>query len=219
MLAVLATPDASPAAARLHEALGKVYEHGDLQRELPTLAGKVQQLKGEDNWFDLLGRFLEVDLTPLAPVLRVLAYGGALLSVFLLALWLARRMAEGEADSLDAARTGVVDELGPRPLQDAALAAAEGRYGEAIHLLLLRTFEELLTRSGARLWPGLTSRELVHLAPCPEGARPALAELVGAVEASTFAGMPASEADYLRCADRFRALEGALKTGARLSTT
>jgi hypothetical protein len=217
MLALLATPDALPTAARLQDALGKVYGRGDLQRDHPTLAGQVQPLQGEDDWFDLLGRFLEVDLTPLAPVLRVLAYGGALLSVFLLALWLARRMAEGEADALDAARTGVVDELGPRPLRDAALAAAEGRFGEAIHLLLLRTFEELLTRSGTRLWPGLTSRELVHLAPCPEGARPALAELVFAVEACSFAGMPASESDYLRCAARFRALEGALKAGARSS--
>jgi hypothetical protein len=215
MLALLSTPDAQPAAARLQEALGKVYERGELQRSLPTLAGKVDQLKGEEDWFDLLGRFLAVDLTPLAPVLRVLAYGGALLAVLLLGLWLARRLAEGEADALDAERTAVVDDLGPRPLQDAALAASEGRFGEAIHLLLLRTFEELLARAGARLWPGLTSRELVHLAPCPEGARPALAELVGAVEACSFAGRPASEADYLRCADRFRALEGALKARAR----
>ena len=214
MLALLATPDAPAAAARLQEALGKVYGHGELQRELPSLTGQLEQLKSEDDWFDLLGRFLEVDLTPLAPVLRVLAYGGALLSVFLLALWLARRMAQGEADAQDAERTRVVDELGPRPLQDAALAAAEGRFGEAIHLLLLRTFEELLTRSGSRLWPGLTSRELVHLAPCPEGARPALAELVFAVEACSFAGKPASETDYLRCQDRFRALESSLKAGA-----
>ncbi len=211
MLALLATPDVTPAATRLQGVLGKIYGHGDLQRELPTLAGTVELAKVEETWFDQLGRFLEVDLTPLAPVLRVLAYGGALLSVFLLTLWLARRMVEGEADALESERSFVVDDLGPRPLQDAAQAAAEGRYEEAIHLLLLRTFEELLTRSGARLWPGLTSRELVHLAPCPEAARPALAELVGAVETCSFAGMPASEADYLRCEGRFRALEGALK--------
>ena len=213
MLALLASPDASATAARLHDALEKVYQAGDLQRDLPLLAAETRNLENEESWLDLLGRFLELDLSPLGPVLRVLAYGGALLSVFLLGLWLARRLVEGEADAQESERSHELDGLGPRPLQDAAAAAAEGRFAEAIHLLLLRTFEELLARSGARLWPGLTSRELVQLAPCPEQARPALSELVDSVEACSFAGKPASEGDYLRCADRFRALEGAL--GAR----
>jgi hypothetical protein len=59
----------------------------------------------------------------------------------------------------------------------------------------------------------MTAREaLVRLALRP--ARPALADLVEAVETTTFAGRSASEGDYRRCAERFTVLKTAL-AGAR----
>jgi len=77
--------------------------------------------------------------------------------------------------------------------------------------LLLRTFEMLARRVGSRLAPGMTAREVLVGLGLPEAALPALTELVDAVEATAFAGRPASLGDYTRCADRFSLLQRTLE--------
>ena len=76
--------------------------------------------------------------------------------------------------------------------------------------MLLRTFEVLTRRMGSRLAPGMTAREALARLTLPAPARPALADLVDAVETTTFAGRAASERDYRRCAERFGVLKSAL---------
>jgi len=133
--------------------------------------------------------------------------------VLLFVAWLARRLAE-RGDSGSASEGVSAPTLDAGPLLDAEALAAQGRYGEAIHLLLLRTFEVLARRLGSRLAPGMTAREAVARLALPGPARPALADLVEAAETTTFAGLAASESDYQRCAERFGVLQSAL-AGAR----
>ena len=89
------------------------------------------------------------------------------------------------------------------PIASAEALAAEGRWAEAIHALLLETLEAL--SRAARLAPSLTSREIVARVPLPVRAREALSGLVLAVEVSRFGGADAAEGDYRACLDRFHA--------------
>ncbi len=102
------------------------------------------------------------------------------------------------------------DEMAPevhldaRALGDAQALAREGRFVEAIHVLLLRTFEAI--GRNASLPRSLTSREVLGRVAMSESAHGALSELVVAVEVSHFGGQDADEADYQRCVDRYRAV-------------
>jgi hypothetical protein len=91
-------------------------------------------------------------------------------------------------------------------LDDASRLAAEGRYGEAIHVLLLVAIRHLAERSRVALPPSRTSREIARLLPLGAESRPIFAELVRSVELSLFGGVPAGPEDYERSLERFRAL-------------
>jgi len=103
------------------------------------------------------------------------------------------------------------ERVGRAPLDAAEALAAAGRFGEAIHMLLLRTLEALAARRGA-LAPSSTSREILGAAALSGDARQALEGLVAAVEVSHFGGAAPGEGDWRSCLDafhRFLAAEGA----------
>jgi hypothetical protein len=90
---------------------------------------------------------------------------------------------------------------------DVALAEADrlarrGAYGEALHLLLLYSLNELRRRFGLGLPPSLTSREVLGLPVLPEGRRAGLSDIVSAVEISHFGGRPVDEETYRSCRRR-----------------
>jgi uncharacterized protein DUF4129 len=213
LLVLLATP-AKDQPDRVQQAVEKAYSRGDLQESYPA-ALDIRSLESAEaaldpivallRWFGLGG--------VAAQLVRLVGVGAAVLAVLLFAAWLARRLAE-RGDSGSASEGVSTPTLDAGPLLDAEALAAQGRYGEAIHLLLLRTFEVLARRMGSRLAPGMTAREAVARLTLPGSARPALADLVDAAETTTFAGRSASESDYLRCAERFGVLKSAL-AGAR----
>jgi hypothetical protein len=89
---------------------------------------------------------------------------------------------------------------------DASRLAAEGRYAEAVHALLLAAIRHFAERSRTPVQPSRTSRELVRLLPLGPEAREAFAELVRTVELSLFGGADVEAADYERNLARFQAL-------------
>jgi len=89
---------------------------------------------------------------------------------------------------------------------DAARLAAEGRYAEAVHALLIAAIRHFAERSRLAVQPSRTSRELVKLLPLGPDARAAFADLVRTVELSLFGGAPVAAEDYERNLERFRAL-------------
>jgi len=199
---------------RVEEALQKAYARGDLQRSYPP-ALDTRSLESAEAAMDplvALLRWLGLGGAT-AQLVRLLGVGAAVLAVLLGAVWLARRVAErGDLEATAERAAGPTLDAGP--LLDAETLAAQGRFGEAIHLLLLRTFEVLARRMGSRLAPGMTAREALTRLSLPAPAQPALADLVDAVETTTFAGRSASEDDYRRCAQRFTVLKSTL-AGAR----
>jgi len=84
-------------------------------------------------------------------------------------------------------------------LAEADRLAAEGRYGEAIHLLLLVAVARLHHELGPRVAPALTGRELLRLAGMPPRAVEPLTRMVELSELKHFGGRDAAEPDYVSC--------------------
>jgi hypothetical protein len=81
-------------------------------------------------------------------------------------------------------------------LSDADALAAEGRYAEAVHHLLLRSVDDIARRRPRLVRPALTSRELAAATAVPTGARALFARIAGLVERSLFGGRPVSAEDW-----------------------
>jgi hypothetical protein len=181
---VLLAAAAAP-TERIHEAAGRVLADPALQRELPTA---------------LVPPTLDLPPLPLELLLRFLAWAAAAVVLSLAAIWLVRRLAPAPSGDAPAALDPATASLDV-PLTGARALAAAGRFGEAIHALLLETLAALSRAS--RLAPSLTSREILARVRLPARAREALAALVLAVEVSRFGGAEPGEADYQACVERF----------------
>jgi hypothetical protein len=116
-----------------------------------------------------------------------------------------RRGTETVEAAAESADGNAVREREPT-FDEAARLAAEGRYAEAVHALLLAAIRHFAERSRMAVQPSRTSRELVRLLPLGGATREAFTELVGTVERSLFGGVPVGAEDYVRSLSRFRAL-------------
>jgi hypothetical protein len=92
--------------------------------------------------------------------------------------------------------------------------AREGRYAEAMHVLLLRGLADIRARLDEPFADSLTSREILRSTRLPERARDSLRDVVGRVEWTYFGEYPAGQEDYAACRVSFNALEQALHRGA-----
>ncbi len=81
--------------------------------------------------------------------------------------------------------------------------AARGHHGEAIHLLLLKTVQELCRLTNMEISPAKTSREITQEIPLEDSPKGDLEALVRATEISHFGEVPATAADFENCLWRF----------------
>lgn len=72
-------------------------------------------------------------------------------------------------------------------LEDADRLAAEGRFDEATHLLLMRSVSQIAAARPGLVEPATTARELSALPALPEAARTAFGTIASRVERSLFA--------------------------------
>ena len=84
-------------------------------------------------------------------------------------------------------------------LSDADRLAAEGRYADAIHLLLFRSIEDIDAKRPHTVKPALTSRDILDLQALPAVARQSLSRLVETVEWSFFGGRAVDANDFSAC--------------------
>ncbi|HEX6903520.1 MAG TPA: DUF4129 domain-containing protein [Thermoanaerobaculia bacterium] len=135
----------------------------------------------------------------------------AVVVVLLIVMWIGRSVAarlgrRDEAASGETAPASTAPVERELQLDDAARLAAEGRYAEAVHALLLAAIRHFAERSRTPVQPSRTSRELVRLLPLGPDAREAFSDLVRMVELSLFGGASVSAEDYESSLARFRAL-------------
>jgi hypothetical protein len=81
-------------------------------------------------------------------------------------------------------------------LEEAEALAAQGRFAEAIHHLLLRSIEDIANRRPRLVRPALTSRELAASDGIPAAARDLFARIAGQVERTLFGGRPVGQPDW-----------------------
>jgi len=77
--------------------------------------------------------------------------------------------------------------------------AAQGRFAEAAHLILLRSVEDIEAHRPRSVRPALTTREIASLSALPAAARPAFGKIARLVERSLFGGAPVDAADFADC--------------------
>ncbi|MET0554125.1 MAG: DUF4129 domain-containing protein [Vicinamibacteria bacterium] len=90
------------------------------------------------------------------------------------------------------------------PLTDVEDLARQGRFGEAIHLLLLHLFAALQRRPATAPAPAHTGREVLARTRLASQAHDALGVLVTAAEKVHFGGREASREDYDACLAHYR---------------
>jgi hypothetical protein len=81
--------------------------------------------------------------------------------------------------------------------------AQQGRYREAIHLLLLHALNEMRQRLKAQFADSLTSREILRAANLASAGGAALQDMIGRVEKSYFGEYPVAAEDYTACRASF----------------
>lgn len=139
-------------------------------------------------WLGSLGDWLKAVFGPLGEIFAYLFF--ALLAVIVLyLLWQLflrlrdiRLTREAPADDWTPDRAAAV-----ALLADADRLAAEGRFGEAVHLLLQRSVGHIADARPDWLLPASTAREIAAFPMLPERARQAFAAIATRVERSLFA--------------------------------
>lgn len=90
-------------------------------------------------------------------------------------------------------------------LSDADALADQGRFDEAVHLILLRSIGDIDGRLPNSVRPALTARDIGALKRLPDAARPAFERIARAVEASLFGGRPVDRAAFTECRQAYEA--------------
>jgi len=166
-------------------------------------------------WAKALARLLE----SLAPVFKYIFWAG--LAVVVLAIlvligreiWRVRLARLGKKPKTGAAaETWRPDEGQARALlEDADRLAADGRFGEAVHLILYRSIEDLAGRKPGAVRPALTSRDIAGMDAMPPPARGAFGHIAQVVERTFFGGREIGQAEFADCRgayERFAFAEG-----------
>ena len=116
------------------------------------------------------------------------------------------------ADDVDASAAGPrVAEVAIGVADD---LAAQGRFVEAMHVLLLQAFAEIRRRLDERFADSMTSREILRSHRLTDDLRRPLREVVKRVEWTYFGEHDAAQEDYLACRSSFSALAQALRKSA-----
>jgi hypothetical protein len=89
--------------------------------------------------------------------------------------------------------------------------AAEGKFEEAVHLILLRSIEDIDRFRPLVVRPALTTRDIAQIEAIPDRARPAFQVIAEAVERTLFAGGRINKDEFGQCRQAYAGF--ALPTG------
>jgi hypothetical protein len=106
---------------------------------------------------------------------------------------------------------------GSAPEEVAAAAddlARQGRFGEAMHALLLQSLADVRRRLDEQFADSLTSREILRNTRLPSQGREPLRDIIARVERSYFGEYAAGPQDYTACRERFTELARVLHAAA-----
>lgn len=176
---------------------GRLLADKSLQFDLPSIPPRKPPPEWLD-WFSDAFGFI-------APVLKWGFWLGLAVLGLLLVYFLGRELLGVRAPRWARRKAKVAEPWRPEAgaarqlLAEADGLAAEGRYGEAVHLLLMRSIEDIEARRPRLVRPASTSREIAAFAELPEAARPAFRRIAEVVEQALFAGGAVDQAAFADC--------------------
>ena len=88
-------------------------------------------------------------------------------------------------------------------LREADALAAQGRFAEAIHHLLLRSIDDIAQRRPRLVRPALTARDIAQAEAIPSAARSIFGDIAALVERSLFGGRALAADDWAHARDRY----------------
>ena len=154
-------------------------------------------------WVVALLKFLALG----EPVLRILFWLVIAALIALLAYYIGRELWYRRWPRSEARKRPPLSTAQWRPTAEEALLllshadalAASGAFEKAIHLLLLRSIQDIDKHRPAVVTPSLTSREISLLGALPGSSRGAFANIVRVCERGVFGGRPVDAADFATC--------------------
>lgn len=209
MSLVVAVSPSSVAGGKSADAGDFIQAHAALadDRSLQFDVAAIPPPPPPPDWLEALFRFLGA----LEPVFKVIFWLG-LAAIVLAVLWLiARETLRIRLPERHRPKAPVESGWRPAPAQalallsDADALAEQGRYGEAVHLILLRSIGDIDGRLPNTVRPALTARDIGGLSRLPEAARPAFQRIARVVEASLFGGRPVDQPAFLDCRQAYEA--------------
>jgi hypothetical protein len=206
----MASQTAAEALDRLEPAHAALLRQTDLQFQLKT----TPPPQPPPDWLikllkplaDAIGSGVKA-LGPIAPY--VFWTGVALALGFILFLIGQRLFAVKRGLTMGGLKLTGAEPWRPAPEQSRALLeeadrlAAEGRFVEAAHLILLRSIQDIQSRRPRAVAISLTSRDIARLEALPPPARVLFAGIAEAVEISLFGGRPLDREGYAQCREAY----------------
>ena len=167
---------------------------GKLQLERPEQTIEPTPPKPPPRWLEAIARLLQ----SLGPVFQVIFWAAVALVVTGLLYFLfgeaIRLRLGGRAKPKGKLQDDMLPELRPDAaaarslLEEADALARQGRFAEAVHLLLFRSIEDIQAHLEGGVPVSLTAREISSLGRLPERAKRALGPIIQVVERSFFGG-------------------------------
>jgi hypothetical protein len=209
----MASQTAAEALDRLDGAHAALVQQNDLQFQLSQAAMPEPSpfLKWLAKLLEPLSKALEPAGKALAPLAPYIFWGGlAIGAAFILFLIGQRLFAVKRGLAMGGLKLSAGAEAWrPAPeqaralLEEADRLAAEGRFVEATHLILLRSIQDIQARRPRAVAVSLTSRDIARLEVLPPPARVLFSGIAEAVEISLFGGRPLDREGYARCRNAY----------------
>ena len=206
---MISTPAPNSAAHGLEAAHRALLQRRDLQFDLPGF--KPPTPREPPHWLKALGDFLGSLFGGLGPIMEVLFWGLVAAAVAGVIFLIAREV--GWTEIIRKRRKPRLAPVDYRPdaevaralLADADELAAQGRFAEAVHILLLRSIEDMQRFRPGSVRPAATSRDIAGLEVLPVTARPAFAAMAERVEVSLFGARAVDAEGFARARSDYEA--------------
>lgn len=193
-----------PAPGARDDAVEALRGDDTIQRELPVASADINAPKQDKRRTGSDGARIHRTTSSIASVLMWVIVGAIVLALItVIAREVRQRPADARAPPEDAADAEplVALQVAAGTLDDAERLARQGQFAEAIHTLLLRTFDTIGRQ--AALPRALTSREILSRVRAEREAMQALAQLVNSVEVCIFGDAVPGAEEYAVCRTSF----------------